>query len=241
VNGTLIWQKDFGRKTVMSEVGEGSTPALYADYLVVLWDHQGGSFIAALDKRTGHEIWKVERDEVDTWATPLIMEHDGRAQVITSGWGSIRSYDLKTGNVIWYTEGLTPNTIPSPVGEDGLVIATSGYSGNSLKAIRLADARGDITGTGALAWSLDRDTPYVTSPLLYNGVLYLLKSLSGILSVFDAKTGTPHYRNQRLAAVPTILASPVGAGNRVYLTGTDGTTLVIRHGPTFEVLATKAS
>jgi outer membrane protein assembly factor BamB len=192
----------------------------------------------ALDKRTGREIWKTERDEVDTWATPLILEHEGRAQVITNGFGSMRSYDLESGNVIWYSEGLTPNTIPSPVGENGLVIATSGYNGNSLKAIRLADARGDIAGTSALAWSLDRDTPYVPSPLLYDGVLYLLKSNSGTLSVFDAANGTPHYRNQRLQAMPTVLTSPVGADNRVYIAGAEGTTLVIRHGPKFEVLAT---
>src|SRR6202043_3498310 len=102
---------------------------------------------------------------------------------------------------------------------------------------RLAGARGDITGTGAIAWTLDRDTPYVPSPLLYDGTLYLLKTNAGILSAFDAKTGKPHYLLQRLDGLPEVFASPVGAQGRVYLTGRDGVSLVIRNAPAFEVLA----
>ena len=104
------------------------------------------------------------------------------------------------------------NPIPSPVGEDGIVIATSGFRGNNLKAIRIADAKGDLTGTNAIVWSLDRDTPYVPSPVLYDGFLYLLKSNSPILSVFDAKTGKPHYQLQRLDGLSEVFASPVGRG-----------------------------
>lgn len=237
MNGKLLWQKRFGEKRVLSETGEGTTPALYGNYVILVWDHQGESFIVVLDKRTGREIWRAERAELDTWSTPLVVEHDGRAQIVASGWSSLRSYDLETGKVVWHTTGLTPLTIPSPVAEDGMVIATAGFNGSSLKAVRLADARGDITGTSAIAWSLDRDTPYSPSPLLFDGVLYLLKSNNGILSVFDAKTGKPHYRLQRLNDVPNMFSSPVGADGRVYFAGADGATLVIRHGPTFEILA----
>jgi outer membrane protein assembly factor BamB len=120
---------------------------------------------------------------------------------------------------------------------EGMVFATSGFRGNNLKAIRLADAKGDITGTNAIVWTLDRDTPYVPSPLLYDGILYILKSNSGILSAFDAKTGKPHFQLQRLDGVPNVFSSPVGAGGRVYITGREGTTLVIRSGPGFEVVA----
>ena len=130
--------------------------------------------------------------------------------------------------------------IPSPVAADGMVFVTSGFRGNNLKAVRLADARGDITGSNAIAWTLNRDTPYVPSPLLYDGALYLLKTNSGLLSVFDAKTGKPHYQLQRLDGVPEVFASPVGASGRVYIPGRDGTTLVIRHGEKFEVLAKNA-
>ena len=114
-----------------------------------------------------------------------------------------------------------------------MVIVTSGFNGSILKAISLVDARGDITGTGAIAWSLNRDTPYVSSPLLYDGALYFLKSTHGILSVHDARAGTPHYGPQRLTGVRNVLASPVGADGRVYITARDGTTVVIRQGETF--------
>jgi outer membrane protein assembly factor BamB len=152
----------------------------------------------------------------------------------------LRSYDLQTGKVVWETAGLTMNPIPSPVAADGMVFATSGFRGNSLKAIRLAGANGDITGTANVVWTLDRDTPYVPSPLLYDGVLYILKTNNGLLSAFDAKTGKPHYQLQRLEKAPNVFASPIGAAGRVYIAGRDGTTVVLRHGPSFEILAENA-
>ena len=237
LNGKLIWQKDLGDKSMRSEFGEGSTPVLYKNHLIVVWDHTKGSFITALDKRTGNELWRVSRDEIDTWATPFVVENGGRAQVIVPGMNKLQSYDLETGAVVWHSAGLTMNPIPSPVGEDGMVIATSGFRGNNLKAIRIADAKGDLTGTGSIVWSLDRDTPYVPSPLLMDGFLYLIKTNSPILSVFDAKSGKPHYQLQRLEGLSEVFSSPVGAAGRVYITGRDGTTLVLRNGPTFEVLA----
>ena len=239
MNGTLVWQKDLGDKRMRNEFGEGSTPGLHGNTLVVVWDHfvKGESFVVALDKRNGNELWRQKRDEIDTWATPLIVEHDGRAQVILSGMNRLRSYDLTTGQIVWETAGLTMNPIPSPVYGDGMVFATSGFRGNSLKAIRLAGAKGDITATGHVVWTLDRDTPYVPSPLLYDGILYILKTNNGLLSAFDAKTGKPHFQVQRLEKAPNVFASPVGAAGRVYIPGRDGTTVVLKHGPTFEVLA----
>jgi outer membrane protein assembly factor BamB len=237
MNGKLVWEKDLGDKAMRNQFGEGSTPALHGDRLVVVWDHTGQSFITVLDKRTGKEIWRVNRDEIDTWATPFIVEHAGQAQVIVPGMNKLHSYDLETGKVVWHSRGLTMNPIPSTVGSDGMIFAMSGFRGNSLKAIRLADARGDITGSSAIVWSLDRDTPYVPSPVLYDGILYFLKSNSAILSAFDAKTGKPHYQLQRLDGLSEVFSSPVGAAGRLYVTGRDGTTLVIRHGPTFDVLA----
>jgi outer membrane protein assembly factor BamB len=118
-----------------------------------------------------------------------------------------------------------------------MVFATSGFRGNSLKAIRLADAKDDITGTPAVAWTLDRDTPYVPSPLLYDGVLYFLKTNNGLVSAYEAKTGKPLYQLKRLEKAPNVFSSPVGAAGRVYIAGRDGTTVVLRHGPEFEVLA----
>ena len=236
MDGTLLWNKDLGDKKMRNEFGEGCTPVLYGDRIVV-WDHQGPSLIVALDKMTGKELWRTERQEIDSWATPLVVEEGGRAQVITSGMSRLRSYDVETGKLVWEGPGLTMNPIPSPVYGDGVVFATSGFRGNSLKAIRLADAKGDIGATNAVAWSLNHDTPYVPSPLLYDGILYLLKSNSGLLSAYDAQTGKPHYQLQRLENVPNVFASPVGAGGRIYVPGREGTTIVLRAGSSYEVLA----
>lgn len=236
MNGKLVWEKDLGDKRMRSTFGEGSTPALHANRLVVQWDHQGQSFVAAFDKRTGQELWRQNRTEIDTWSTPLVVPVNGRAQVITIAMNQVKSYDLETGEVIWFTSGLTMNPIPTPVAEGGMAFLMSGFRGNSLKAIRLAEAKGDITGTGAVAWTLERDTPYVPSPLLYDNVLYFLKSNNGLLSAFDAKSGTPHYQAQRIDAIPNVFSSPVGAAGRVYIAGREGKTVVLRHGPKLEVL-----
>ena len=238
LDGELLWEADLGTRLMRNAFGEGTTPALHGDTLVVAWDHIGGqSFVAALDARTGEERWRANRDEIDTWATPLIVEHGGRAQVITPAMNQVYAYDLETGETVWRSRGTTMNAIPSPVHAGGLVYVTSGYRGNNLQAIRLADARGDIADTGAIVWQLDRDTPYVPSPLLYDDALYLLKSNDGILSAFHPATGEPHYALQRLEGVPNVFASPVGAAGRVYITGRDGATLVIRQGARYEVLA----
>lgn len=239
MNGKPLWQQDLGDKRMRNEFGEGTSPALYKDRIFVVWDHQGESFIAALDRKTGKAIWKVARQEIDSWATPLVVEANGRAQVVTGAMRKVVSYDADTGAVVWETGGLTMNPIPSPVAGDGLVFLMSGFRGNSLKAVRVADARGDITGTPAIAWTLDRDTPYVPSPLLYDGILYFLKSNNALLSAFDAKTGTPHYQAARIEGLTSqVFASPVGAAGRIYVLGQEGTAVVLKHGKTLEAVAT---
>jgi outer membrane protein assembly factor BamB len=219
------------------EFGEGQTPVLYGNRIVVQWDHQGQSFITALDKTTGAELWRTNRQEIDSWGTPLVVDVGGKPQVIATAMGHVYGYDLETGKVVWTGPGLTMNPIPSAVYEDGIAILTSGFRGSALRAIKLADAKGDISTTGAQVWSLDQDTPYVPSPLLYDGIVYFLKSNSGILSAYDVKTGKPYYQLKRLDGVPNVFASPVGARGRVYFPGQEGTTLVIKQGPTYEVLA----
>ncbi len=238
MNGKLLWEKDLGDKKMRNEFGEGQTPVLHGNTIVVQWDHQGPSFITALDKMTGKELWRTDRQEIDSWGTPLVVEHNGKAQVIASAMNKVTSYDLATGQVVWQGPGLTMNPIPSTVHENGMVYAVSGFRGNKLHAIQLDEAKGDLSTTSAIKWSLNADTPYVPSPLLYDGVIYLLKGNTGILSAFDAKTGKPHYQLQRLEGVPNVFASPVGAKGRIYIPGQQGATIVIKAGPTYEVLAT---
>jgi outer membrane protein assembly factor BamB len=239
LDGKLLWEKDLGDKRMRNEFGEGSTPVLHGDTLVVVWDHLNGqSFVTAIDARDGKELWRVARKEIDTWATPIVVEANGRPQVVVTAMERVRAYDLATGTLVWESDGLTMNAIPSPVFEDGILYLMSGFRGNDLKAIRVSDAKGNIDGTGAILWTMDRDTPYVPSPLLYDGILYFLKSNNGILTALDAKTGKPHYSQQRLDGVPNVFASPVGARGRIYLPGREGATAVIKSGPSFEVLAT---
>jgi outer membrane protein assembly factor BamB len=235
--GELKWQKDFGDMSTRGGFGEGASPALHGDTLVVNWDHEGQSFVVALDKATGEELWRREREEVSSWGTPLVVEVSGRDQVITTGTNRVRSYDLKTGEGIWDGPGLTLNAIPSPLESEGILYVTSGFRGSAAYAVRLADAKGDIESSSAILWRRDRDTPYVPSPLLYDGIFYLVKSNSGILTALDAKTGEALFGPERLEPIAEIYASPVAAAGRVYLLGRDGNAMVLASGRKLEVLA----
>jgi len=237
MKGNLKWERDFGQMDKRMNFGEGSSPALYGDKIVILWDHEGQSYLFVLDKKTGKEVWKVERDEITSWSTPLIVEYKGKPQVITSATKFVRSYDLAAGNVIWQCTGLTQNVIPHPVEANGIVYVASGFRGNALFAVRLSVAKGDITGTDAIVWKLDKNTPYAPSPVLYQNILYLLKSNNGILSCYDARDGKEYYSNQRFEGMGEIYASPVCAKDRIYFIGHKGDMVVIKHGPKFEVLA----
>jgi outer membrane protein assembly factor BamB len=166
-----------------------------------------------------------------------VVVHQGKPQVVIGGTSAVRSYDLATGATVWEAPGLTTNVIPTPVSAGGVVYAMSGFRGNALRAVRLADAKGTLTGPPGLAWSYDKDTPYVPSPLLYRGGLWFLKSNTGVLSCLDASTGTPRF-TERLEGTPNVYASPVGADGRVYVAGRDGTTVVLEAGSTLKVLAT---
>ncbi len=229
VDGTPVWNKTFGRMDTKHAHGEGSSPVLYDNTLVVNWDHEGQSFIAAMDKSTGRQLWKKPRDEVTSWATPIVAQQDGRPVVIVSGTLRVRAYDLAGGDVIWECGGLSHNIVASPVANDEMVFAASSYEKRALLAIRLPGAKGDITGTERVAWSRIRSTPYVPSPLLYRGSLYFLRHYQGILTKLDAKTGAGTNGALRLGPIRNVYASPVAAAGRVYITDLDGTTVVVSH------------
>ena len=237
LEGNLRWEKDFGKMKTRMGFGEGSSPVLYRDKIIINWDQEGQSFIAVLDKNTGAEFWRVDRDERTSWSTPLVLRHNGQDQVITSATNRVRSYDLATGEVIWECGGMTLNVIPSPVSAGDLVYVASGFRGNALLAIRLSEARGDITDSEAIVWKHSEDTPYTPSLLLYGDALYFLKRNNGILSCFDAKTGDEFFSRQRLDGIEGVFASPVGASDRVYIVGRNGMCLVIRRGRRYEVLS----
>jgi outer membrane protein assembly factor BamB len=236
-DGNLKWQKDLGKLRIKMGFGEGSSAALSGDTIVVNWDHENGSFIAALDKNSGNELWREKRDEQTSWATPLIVSHDGKGEIVTDASNKIRCYDLATGKLLWECGGLTANVIPSPVADDTTVYATSGFRGNALLAIRLGHA-GDVTGTDAIAWHRDKGTPYVPSPMLYGSHLYYFNNNNGMISCVDTKTGNALVDSERLEDLKNVYASPVGAGGRVYLVGRNGVTIVIKDSDKLEILAT---
>ncbi|MCI0458255.1 MAG: PQQ-binding-like beta-propeller repeat protein [Gemmataceae bacterium] len=237
LDGKLQWSQDLGDMRIALGFGEGCSPTLCGDALIVKWDHEGESFLVALDKKTGKTLWKQPRAERTSWATPLVVEHDGKRQIVTAASGKIRSYDAATGKLVWECAGLTSNVIPSPVASNGVVYCMSGYRGNALLALRL-DRTGDLAGTDAVVWRHNKSTPYVPSPLLYGDKLYFFAVNNGILSCFDAKAGQALIDAQRVEGLQNVYASPIGASGRVYLVGRNGVSVVIKHADKLEVLAT---
>jgi outer membrane protein assembly factor BamB len=235
--GRKLWEKQLGQMQTRNGFGEGASPAIHGDTMVVTWDHEGPDFVVALDTASGKERWRKDRDEPTTWATPLVITGEGAPQVVVPGTNRVVSYDLATGAERWRSAGLTMNAIPSPVYADGVVYVTAGFRGNALQAIRVKDAKGEVPGTPALLFRYDKDTPYVPSPLLYRGQLYFLKSNSGVITSLDAKDGSLRF-SERLEGVPNVYASPLGAAGRVYVAGREGSVAVLAAGPKLEVLAT---
>ncbi|HSU55307.1 MAG TPA: PQQ-binding-like beta-propeller repeat protein [Candidatus Dormibacteraeota bacterium] len=236
LNGKPEWNKELGKMRIAMGFGEGSSPALYKDRLIVNWDNEDGSFIVALDKNSGKELWKQNRDERTSWATPLVVEHDGKAEVVTSATGKIRSYNIATGKQVWECSGLTRNVIPSPVADADTVYCISGFQGAALLAIKLGHS-GDLTGTDAVSWTYKKSTPYVPSPLLVDEKLYFLASNNGRLSCVDARSGKVLIDAEQLEDIPGVYASPIAASGRIYLPGRNGTTVVLKQSDKVEKLA----
>jgi len=238
LDGKLLWHRDLGDMRTRNGFGEGSSPAIHGDRVIINWDHEGDSFIVALDKETGAEVWTTERPgEVTSWATPLIVNLENQTQIVVPATGMSRGYDFQTGREIWRLAGMTVNTIPSPVQRNGIVYLASGYRGEILQAVDLQTASGDIENTEALVWTHDRHTPYVPSLLLYDDQIYFIKHFKNILTSLEASTGRVLFTEIRLDGVDNVWSSPVGAAGRVYIVGRNGTSLVLEHGPEYKVLA----
>ena len=236
-NGKLIWQADPGVQMKMRlAFGEGTAPLLIGDRLFLVFDHEAESFIVALDKRNGKELWRVARDERSSWSTPLAVEHNGRMEIIVSATNKVRSYDPETGKVLWESAGLGANAIPVPVYQNGIVYVMSGYRDPKLMAIKLG-GRGDLTGSDSIVWSHTRGIPYTASPVLYDNKLYVVTD-SGMVTAFNATSGEPFYAQTRLPKAYNLKSSPVGANGKLYLATEDGDVVVLKMGEKFEVIAT---
>jgi outer membrane protein assembly factor BamB len=237
LGGELLWKVDLGDMTARLGYGEGSSPALWGDTLVINWDHEGDSFVVALDKRTGEERWRKERPgESTSWSTPLIREHEGKVHVIVAAHGRTRSYDIRNGDVLWSLSGLGMNVIPTPTYDAGMLYLASGKRDSPrMLAVDLRGAKGDLDGSAAVLWTRDRDTPYVSTPLLYRGQLYFFRHVSSFLTSVDAATGKSLFTER--VGLGNVFASPVAAAGRIYLLGRDGKALVLEAGPRLKILA----
>ena len=236
-NGKLIWKKDFGvQMKIKLAFGEGTAPLLDGNRLFLVFDHEAGSFIVALDKRTGKELWRATREEGTSWSTPLAITHGGRRQVIVTASNKVRSYDPENGKVLWEAAGLGTNAIPVPVYENGLVYVMSGHRDPKLMAIKLGK-EGDLTNSDSIVWSHTRGLAYTTSPVLHQNKLYFVTD-NGMISAFNATTGEPYFAQTRLPKAYNLKASPVGANGKLYVATEDGDVVVVKMGEKFEVLAT---
>ena len=236
LDGNLAWKKNFGVKMRMRNgFGEGTAPVLHDDILILNFDHEGQSFILALNKNTGKELWRRDRDERSTWTTPLVTEHAGATQIIVPGDNRVRSYDITNGELIWECGGLGLNPVPIPVRHRDTVIVMTGHRSPNMLAIRL-DRKGDLTDTDAVLWTNQRGNAYTTSPVYADGKLYVLTD-RGLISCFDADTGKTYYHQQRLPNPYQFKASPVGSEGRLYLASEQGDVIVLKMGEEYEVVA----
>jgi len=240
-SGNLIWQTSLGKIAKMG-LGNGVSPVLYENLVILQCDQEDGgpdaSFIAAVDKKTGKEVWRVSRSHRKTWATPLLIRTAQRMELIASGAETVISYDPATGKELWRCEGVVGHAIPSPVTGHNMVFVSAGYPSKRALAIRLGGS-GDLTGTPNVVWKYDKGTAYVPSPILYGDYLYLVTD-KGLITCLDAKTGAVKYEGGRVPVPATFSASPVAFDDKIFLSSEDGDTFVIKAGPVHEVLRTNS-
>lgn len=243
-SGNLLWSQDLGAFPMQFGWGTGSSPVLEGDLVYIQCDNDKASFLVALDKRTGDEVWRAERAEKSNWSSPYVWRNHLRTELVTAGGDQMRSYDPKTGELLWSLKG-SGRTSASPVGDDDLLYIESadrltGMSG-VFAAIR-PGATGEVSldandgDDGPVAWSQRLTGSHVASPLLYDGCLYLAENQIGIVRCLEAATGREHYR-KRLPGATGFTSSPIANGERVYFFDQSGVTIVVEAGPEFRVIA----
>jgi len=238
-NGKLAWKVDVGKLANLG-LGTATSPILFENLVIIQADEDNGekSFIVAYDKKTGKEVWKMQRKVQISWSTPILARAAKRTELITSGTESIIAYDPATGKELWNHKGLESNAIPSPVTNNEMVYVVAGFPTKITMAIRLGES-GDLTGTPNVPWQYAKGTAYVPSPILYGDYLYLTTD-RGILTCLDAKTGAVKYEGGRIPIPATFTASPVAFDGKILLTSEDGDTFIVKAGPKHEIIGTNS-
>lgn len=237
MSGKLLWKAGLGKLGTVG-MGTGTSPILYENLLILQCDEENGaaSFIVALDKKTGKEVWKNPRKVQVSWATPVVVRAAKRTELITSGTEAIIAYDPASGKELWRHKGVESNAIPSPVSNREMVFITAGFPAKIAMAIPLGRA-GDLADS--VSWKYAKGTAYVPSPILYGDYLYLTTD-RGILTCLDARTGEVKYEGGRVPVPATFTASPVAFDGKILLTSEDGDTFMVKAGPKHEILGTNS-
>jgi len=228
-DGEVVWRTTL---TYRPEYGNGGSPLLYHDLLIVNCDGIDQAFVVALDTKTGAVRWKTPRRAPSSaYTTPLLVRVGDRDQVVSVGANSATAYDPTTGAELWFVNHYGSSTVPSPVFGHGYVYLASGFLTVTLMAVR-ADGEGDVTRSH-VAWKMERTAPLTPSPLLVGDEVYVVTD-GGIVTCLDALTGRRRWQERLIG---TYSASPVYAGGRIYFVNEDGVTTVIAPGPAFRSLA----
>ena len=242
MDGELLWEKDLGAFETARGWGTGSSPLLYKGVLYVQVDNEEQSFLVALEAASGEEIWRVNRDEITGYSTPFIWKNSKRTELVTGGM-TARSYDPDNGELLWELQLKGRRSIPGPVAtRDHLYLGNVEHrtSPGTFFAVK-AGAEGDITpdslskSSEEIAWFYHDMATGNPSPLLHEGLLYLLSSRGGGLICLDAETGEIVYE-EKLDGMGASWASPWVHGDKIFLPDETGVTKVIRAGRDFEVL-----
>jgi outer membrane protein assembly factor BamB len=245
LSGKLLWSRELGSYSTQFGWGTASSPVMEGDRVFVQCDNDKASFLLALDKKTGTELWRVKRDEKSNWSTPYVWKNKQHTELVTGGGNRMRSYRPDNGQLLWEMSG-GGRCATTPVGDADLLYVDSydrltGRSGR-LAAVR-AGASGDIslksdeTTNASIAWSVSLNYTRVASPLLYEGCFYVLPQQSGVISCFDAKTGALHYR-ERLPGAIGFTSSPWANDGKIFCLDETGRTIVLAAGPKLQVIAT---
>jgi len=236
--GNMIWEKDLGDMKVAMTMGEGTSPTLHGDKLIVVWDHEEQSKIYVLNKNTGKEIWQKDREELTSWATPIVVEIKSEKQIIVPGDTKSIGYDLENGNEIWQLTGLGDAVTSSPVFDGERIFMMTGWGKSKIiQAVDLSQAKGDLENTPSLVWTYNKNTSYVPSALIKDGKLYYLKGCRSQLSCVDSKTGKIYYDAVKPEGMKGAYASPVCANGNIYILDRKGTCSIIKEGIEFELIS----
>jgi outer membrane protein assembly factor BamB len=251
VNGAFLWSVDLGRLDLGAydiptfEWGPASSPILWNGLVILQCDTQKDSFVLALDSETGETVWKTDRDELPSWGTPSVYEGPSGAELITNASNFIRGYDLRSGKELWRLGGSSKITAPTPIFTNELIVVASGRRPEQPIFVLRPGARGDITladgqtESKAIVWSRRRRGPYMPTPLIHDGLLYVLAN-NGIFDAYDLATGDEIYRTRIPHLGSGFSASPVAADGKIYLSNEDGDMIVVAVGREFNHIATNS-